>query len=300
MNRYLATDAGFRSVPRLIGAATYHGAEGAIPLELVQEHAGEHRDGWTALLQLLERRDADSLDFIARLGAVTAEMHVALAAAPADSPLTPQPVSQRDIDGWKSQFLRSAEETDWLIGERVAALSARSQEAARKYLGSTRNWNERGHGYDVLLGTYKTRVHGDYHLGQVLVTSDGRLLVVDFEGEPQRPAWEREAKYSPLKDVAGMLRSMSYATGVVARTIETEGDSASLRWLEEWENEARNRFLSTYREVISAAAVPAAPHDVDAFTKAVSALEADKALYEVRYELSSRPDWAWIPLESLE
>ncbi|HET9660079.1 MAG TPA: phosphotransferase [Thermomicrobiales bacterium] len=300
MNRFLSSEAGFRSIPKLIGSATYHGSAGAIPLALVQEHAGDHRDGWTALLYYLRNRDADSLAFVERLGAVTAEMHVALAAAPADSPLAPELVSQNDIDGWKTQLLRAAEETDWLIGERVQALPDRSKAAARNYLASTRNWNERAHGYDVLLGAYKTRVHGDYHLGQVLVTADRRLLVVDFEGEPQRPAWEREAKYSPLKDVAGMLRSLSYATGVAADAIETGSGSESLRWLEQWEDDARNRFLSAYRRVVSVSAVPIVPDDDEAFTNIVSALEMDKALYEVRYELSSRPDWAWLPLESLE
>ncbi len=145
-------------------------------------------------------------------------------------------------------------------------------------------------------GCYKTRVHGDYHLGQILVTKDGRLLVVDFEGEPHRPAHEREAKYSPLRDVAGMLRSLNYATGVVASSYDSQPDAASRGWLEAWERDARARFLSAYRKAIVASPVPIAPEDDEAFSKAVAALETDKALYEVRYELSSRPDWAWLPL----
>jgi maltose alpha-D-glucosyltransferase/alpha-amylase len=131
------------------------------------------------------------------------------------------------------------------------------------------------------------------------VTKDGRLLVVDFEGEPQRPAYEREAKYSPLKDVAGMLRSLSYATGVVASSLEVQTVAESRRWLDHWEQDARGRFLSGYRAAIATAAVPIAPQDDESFGKAVSALETDKAFYEVRYELSSRPDWAWLPIDSL-
>ena len=203
------------------------------------------------------------------------------------------------IEYWKSQFLRSAEETDWISGERLLALPERSQHSARDYLASERDWNDWSTGFDLLRGTYKTRVHGDYHLGQVLVTHDGRLLVVDFEGEPQRPAYEREAKYSPLKDVAGMLRSLNYATGVVASSLDVQAVAESRRWLDRWETEARSRFLAGYRAAIVTAAVPIAPQDDENFAKAVSALETDKAFYEVRYELSSRPDWAWLPIDSL-
>ncbi len=179
-------------------------------------------------------------------------------------------------------------------------LPDRSQTAAREYLDSPRDWNDRALGFDLLAGTSKTRVHGDYHLGQVLVTKDGRLLVVDFEGEPQRPAIEREAKYSPLKDVAAMLRSLNYATGMVASTLDVQTMAASRRWLDRWERDARDRFLLAYRTAIATSAVPIAPQDDDSFAKVISALETDKAFYEVRYELSSRPDWAWLPLDSLK
>jgi maltose alpha-D-glucosyltransferase/alpha-amylase len=299
MNRYLAAHAGFESVPKLIGCATYRGDAGELPLALIQQHVGDHRDCWTALTELLRHRAAGSLDIVAGLGMVTGEMHVALAAAPEKTPLAPEPVSADDIADWKRLFLRSAEETDWITGERLAALPDRSQLAAREYLASPRDWNERARGFEPLAETFKTRVHGDYHLGQVLITKDGRLLVVDFEGEPQRPAYEREAKYSPLKDVAGMLRSLNYATGVVASSLDVEAVAGSRRWLEQWEQEARSRFLSAYRRAIESTAVPIAPKDELSFERAVAALETDKAFYEVRYELSSRPDWAWLPIASL-
>ncbi|MCA9861273.1 MAG: phosphotransferase, partial [Thermomicrobiales bacterium] len=167
------------------------------------------------------------------------------------------------------------------------------------YLDRPRMWDERAHGYTLLDGLHKTRVHGDFHLGQVLVTKDGRLLVVDFEGEPQRPAFEREAKYSPLKDVAGMLRSMSYATGVVASSHDVQADAVSRAWLEDWERDARQRFLAAYRTAIAASPIPIAPEEESAFLEVLRTLETDKAFYEVRYELSSRPDWAWLPLDSI-
>ncbi len=200
---------------------------------------------------------------------------------------------------WRTAFLRSAEETDWITGERLQALPARSQQAASEYLGRCRDWKERSTWFDHLDGLYKTRVHGDYHLGQVLVTKDGRLLVVDFEGEPHRPAHERAAKYSPLRDVAGMLRSLNYAIGVVASSHDVQAVAASRSWLEHWELDARECFLAAYRIAIRTSPVPIVPSDDNAFTQAISVLETDKAFYEVRYELSSRPDWAWLPFDSL-
>lgn len=299
MNRYLASEAGFQSIPKLIGCATYHGADGDFPLALVQQHVGDHRDAWTALTEILRHRTVGSLEFVEGLGRVTGEMHVALAAAASHSPLAPTPVTESDLEEWKSHLLRSAEETLWITGERLSALPDRSQSSARELLTRPYDWSQRALGFEALRHSYKTRVHGDYHLGQVLVTKDGRLLVVDFEGEPQRPAYEREAKHSPLKDVAGMLRSLNYATGVVASALDVQTVAESRRWLDQWEQDARARFLSAYRQAIALTAVPIAPKSDDEFASAISALETDKALYEVRYELSSRPDWAWLPIESL-
>lgn len=300
LNRYLATEAGFASIPKLIASATYRGEIGEIPLMLVQQHVGDHRDTWTALTDLLRHRIGGSLEFVSSLGKVTGDMHVALASAPQHSPLCAEPIEISDVDGWKAAFRSSALETDWIVGERLNALPARSLQAAREYLDRPRDWNDVSTGFSELSGLFKTRIHGDYHLGQLLVTKDGRLLVVDFEGEPHRPASEREAKYSPLRDVAGMLRSLNYATGVVASSHDVQADAASRHWLEDWERQARLRFLDAYREAITPSPVPIAPSENSAFQRAIAVLEADKAFYEVRYELSSRPDWAWLPLDSLK
>jgi trehalose synthase-fused probable maltokinase len=300
MNRYLATEAGFVSIPKLIAAATYRGTIGEIPLMLVQQHVGDHRDAWSALTDLLRHRASGSLEFVEGLGRVTGEMHVALASAPDSSPLRSEPISDQDMLDWKASFLRSAQETDWITAERLLSLPARSSQAARDYLSRPRDWSERAGWFQELAGLQKTRIHGDYHLGQVLVTKDGRLLVVDFEGEPHRPANEREAKYSPLRDVAGMLRSLNYATGVVASSLDVQPEAASRRWLEQWEQSARTQFLKAYRKAIVASPAPIAPVDDNAFALALTALETDKAFYEVRYEVNSRPDWAWLPLDSLK
>ena len=120
------------------------------------------------------------------------------------------------------------------------------------------------------------RVHGDLHLGQVL-RAGGRWTLIDFEGEPSRPLAERRAPTSPLRDVAGMLRSLDYA----ARTAERETALVADLWL----TRARDAFLGAYGDVDPAL---------------LSAFELEKACYEIRYEAAMRPDWLWLPLAAVE
>jgi maltose alpha-D-glucosyltransferase/alpha-amylase len=145
----------------------------------------------------------------------------------------------------------------------------------------------------------RTRVHGDYHLGQVLCTN-GDFTILDFEGEPARTSAERRAKHSPLKDVAGMLRSFSYAAwvGLAQFTGSEPGEMARLAPLARtWEAAVSDAFLSAYRDVAGHGAM--LPADSTALTAVLDAYRLDKALYEVAYELNNRPAWVWVPLNAL-
>ena len=133
------------------------------------------------------------------------------------------------------------------------------------------------------------RIHGDLHLGQVLRSDEG-WFVLDFEGEPIRPGGERRARSSPLRDVAAMLRSFQYASAVAAN--EHGGDVRELA--EAWETRNRTAFVSGYTEGISDRGL--VPADPMAFDRVLAAFELDKAVYEVGYEQSHRPDWVAIPL----
>ncbi|HEV7862132.1 MAG TPA: phosphotransferase [Acidimicrobiia bacterium] len=137
------------------------------------------------------------------------------------------------------------------------------------------------------------RVHGDYHLGQVLRTDSG-WFVLDFEGEPARPLAERTRPSSPLKDVAGMLRSFSYAPAVALSYQEDDLTALGRAW------ESRNRdcFMSGYLRK-AAEREPILPTDPAVRSAVLAAFELDKALYEVAYERANRPDWAHIPLEAV-
>jgi maltokinase len=137
------------------------------------------------------------------------------------------------------------------------------------------------------------RVHGDYHLGQVLRTDHG-WYVLDFEGEPARPIEDRRRPSSPLKDVAGMLRSFHYATAVA----RTERDEAALEDLAAaWEERNRKAFLRGYVQAAGPGNI--LPSDPDFVDVVIAAFELEKAVYELGYERAYRPDWVHIPLAAL-
>jgi maltose alpha-D-glucosyltransferase/alpha-amylase len=148
-------------------------------------------------------------------------------------------------------------------------------------------------------GALRTRVHGDYHLGQVL-RAKGDFVLLDFEGEPARSLTERRAKQSAMKDVAGMLRSFSYAAyaGLARSTSRRPQDVEQLEpWARLWEAAVSAEFLDSYRKVTAGSAiVPAEEAD---FRRLLDVYLLDKALYELVYELNNRPAWVRIPLAGI-
>jgi maltose alpha-D-glucosyltransferase / alpha-amylase len=144
--------------------------------------------------------------------------------------------------------------------------------------------------------TRVARIHGDYHLGQILRTKND-FVILDFEGEPGRPLEERRRKHSPLKDVAGMLRSFSYAAyaGLLNYDRRRPDYFETLEpWARLWEQSTAAEFLRAYRNVAGIEAF--IPPDRLAFSKLLDAYLLDKALYELRYEMNTRPNWVRIPL----
>ena len=142
-------------------------------------------------------------------------------------------------------------------------------------------------------------MHGDYHLGQVLRVADD-FAILDFEGEPARTPAERREKQSPLKDVAGMLRSFSYATWVSLVQFtngEPEPFARLEPWARTWEWAASSVFLRAYRD--AAASSGLLPPSADGLTSLLNAYFMEKALYEILYELNNRPAWVWIPLRGI-
>jgi maltose alpha-D-glucosyltransferase/alpha-amylase len=150
-----------------------------------------------------------------------------------------------------------------------------------------------GHGAFV-----KTRYHGDLHLGQVLVAQDD-FVFVDFEGEPVRPFAERRMKSCVLRDVAGMLRSFSYAAHAAGLALDPRAathEAAAAR-LARWERDVKAAFREGY--AAAAAGLASVPSDGASFEALLDLFQIEKALYELRYEIANRPDWISIPLRGL-
>jgi trehalose synthase-fused probable maltokinase len=131
------------------------------------------------------------------------------------------------------------------------------------------------------------RHHGDFHLGQTL-WADEDWVILDFEGEPARSLPERRRKRSPLRDVAGMLRSFAYAASASPLLREVETPVA-------WEERARAEFLDGYRKTVEQHLVPSGT----AMDKLLRVFELEKAVYELRYELNNRPEWVKIPVAGI-
>src|SRR5262249_6117748 len=141
-------------------------------------------------------------------------------------------------------------------------------------------------------GGMRIRVHGDYHLGQVLHNEED-FVILDFEGEPSRSIAERRAKQSPLKDVAGMIRSFGYAAYAALFTFmvhsAAEEYTALEPWANTWEHWAADAFLNGYLAIIGD--TPLMPQGAANRSTLLAAFTLDKAMYELSYELNNRPDW---------
>ncbi len=222
---------------------------------------GRHPDQATQIAELLGRR--------------TAQLHTALATASGEpSPgFTPEPSSieaqHRDLDAVR----RSLVATQQALGGRPGPLAAPAGEVLRRFARLTEH----------VVDTSRIRIHGDLHLGQILWTGHD-VVFIDFEGEPARPMAERAVKRPGLVDVAGLLRSFDYA-----------GRNAGLD--QSWVADASRVLVDAYLDTIPVALAPSDPHDVALL---LDLFLLDKALYEIRYELVSRPDWLQLPLRAAE
>jgi maltose alpha-D-glucosyltransferase/alpha-amylase len=320
---------GYRNTPPLYGFVEYtHPDEENVAVAIAQQFVENQGDAWSGTLAYLQRffDRRDNMDisqqvespaltgienhphvdehelFLQRahtLGTRTAEMHLAFATPTGDPAFEPEPVTADDLAAWTAQARATAETSldalasnyervpeelragvDALLADREAILARLT---APEISGDVRN----------------TRYHGDYHLGQVLVVADD-YLIVDFEGEPGRELAQRRRKSSPLRDVAGMLRSINYAKVAAVRgnTEDRAADTSALEPLaDDWERRSTAAFLDGYRTTIAGcASYPSEPSHAQAL---LELFVLEKAFYEISYELANRPAWLRIPLEGI-
>jgi len=316
MGLYLTEVVRFPNCAPLAGVMEYVGNDGHTKvLGMLQAYVGNQGDGWTYALEYLRRhleehrtapatddlpRDAHQafLILIKTLAQRTAQLHAALASTTDNPDFAPQPLTHADFEGYREGAVRELRGALDLLKSALEQIPAPDRPKAKDVLALQDRLLAR---FEAVVAEEtagrKIRIHGDYHLGQVLVTRND-FVIVDFEGEPGHSVEERRAKQSPLRDVAGMLRSFSYVEHSALRSAaHDEVEFTKLAPLAQaWTRQVREAFLSAY----DAEAKPSALYG--AFTSGRGLLglfELEKALYELRYELNNRPSWAGIPLQGI-
>ncbi|WP_445288041.1 maltose alpha-D-glucosyltransferase [Variovorax atrisoli] len=305
MGRFLTEVARYPHCVPVLGALEYMTADGrTMTLAMVQRYVANQGDGWDYTLGYLERflrdvatSDSDApevaavhggfLALMAKLGRRTAELHEALASRTGAAAFDPEPLSATHVAGFKARAAADATATLEMLRERFEQLPPAAQTDARmllhagEALRASIEAKQPAEGGGVM-----SRYHGDYHLGQVLV-KDNDFVIIDFEGEPARSFDERRMKGSPLRDVAGMLRSFNYARwSALRRVAQSTQEAERLAGPAiAWEQATRDAFLAGYGLALDG--------------ELLALFELEKALYELRYELGNRLDWAQVPLHGV-
>jgi maltokinase len=281
MLRFL-TEHGFANVAALGGWYAYSGGPLGATLGILQEFVLDGIDGWGLALDEISSAPERFGGRLRRLGEVTGVMHTVLASDSNDAAFAPETPSVEalalltaTVDEEIERVFVSLPEDD----ERLAPIAGRGEEVREQlrlltYAGSAGK---------------AIRTHGDYHLGQTL-WSEGDWVILDFEGEPARSLTERRRKRSPLRDVAGMLRSFAY----VASAVEL---LRGLRAPDGWEEAARATFLEGYLATVDPVLLPSGQVAIE---RLLAVYELEKAVYELRYELDNRPDWVGIPVAGIQ
>ncbi len=317
--RFLTEKAGFSNTPPLLGAVEHVGDDGAsTALCIVQGFVRNQGSGWDFTLHHLERMyenegalqsdieagipDLNEVYFVLAetLGVRTGELHRAFALNTGDPAFDPEPITVTDLRAWTDQVRTFADDAMTVLQQGLGNLRERDRELAESVLA------RRGELLEIIsslaperVSAVKTRYHGDYHLGQVLIVQDD-WHIIDFEGEPLRSLAERREKHTPLKDVAGMLRSIDYAAwaALFRQTTETPEHLEELRPLaEEWQARTVDAYLRGYDRATEGCR--SRPEDDEHMQALLDLFIIEKAAYEVRYEVGNRPTWVRIPLLGL-
>jgi maltose alpha-D-glucosyltransferase/alpha-amylase len=318
VGRFLTEVAGFQNTPPTLGSAEIVAEDGTTSaVAILQTFVRNQGDAWALTMSQLTR-ELDTLAFAPAeedvsleevfapyqryaeiLGRRTGEMHVAFATPTEDAAFAVEPLTEDDVAVAAADARDQAERAFAALGrltnisgpsrDLVDALLAR-REACLSLVGSLAAEPK---------GAVKTRIHGDYHLGQVLIVQDD-VMIVDFEGEPSRPAEERRAKASPLRDVAGMLRSFAYAADSATREVANRLPESAPRiaaLAAEWLRQSEASFLKAYEDAADGSQVWVA--DDESRTRLMRLHLLGKALYEVNYEANNRPDWIETPIRGV-
>jgi maltose alpha-D-glucosyltransferase/alpha-amylase len=321
MSRFLVERAGFANTPPPLAtielALDADGPE-TTALGVLFGLVRNQGDGWTQALDYLTRYLDDALSsgggspglpdpdlfFLSlarQLGIRTAEMHRALAEHAGDDPaFTPEPISREDVTQWRGELDAAAGQVLAALERERHRLPGPAQGLAERLLAAREPlFAQIRTLIPEAIEAQKTRLHGDFHLGQVIVVQND-FFILDFEGEPARPMAERRRKGSPLRDVAGMIRSFDYAVATALRRFTDRGPAADprmTRLAESWRQHAIDGFRAAYRRTMRGC--PAYPASKRLARQMTSFFMLERAVYEISYELANRPGWVEIPLKGV-
>jgi trehalose synthase-fused probable maltokinase len=275
MLRFLS-ERDFENIATLSGWYDYTGELMQATLGILQEFVAEARDGWQLALD-------DPLGLLHRLpelGTATGRMHSVLASDASDPAFAPEEPSDEALALLTATIDEQIERVflDLPDHPALAPIAGRGEEVRDRLQMMSH----------VGVGGRLIRHHGDYHLGQTMLRDAG-WVILDFEGEPARTLLERRRKRSPLRDVAGMLRSFAYAASASELMRGVPAPAG-------WEERARKAFLDAYFEAVEPTLLPAGQAAIE---KLLAIFELEKAVYELRYELNNRPDWVPIPVAGI-
>ena len=304
----LFAQGGFRETPEPMGDVAYYGRSGKIYLAYASRFIPDSEDAWSRYNRLfsdLLRRSTEDHSFEEKfpvefiraadsLGKLTGRMHRALSSIGSQN-FTPEGVEETDITRVTNQIREYLENARAMIGEREDISTRVRMKFALDKWSPTLEYAE-----DYLLSklreshAQKIRVHGDYHLGQILMAGDS-YYVIDFEGEPMKDISERIRKYPPEKDIAGMIRSLDY---LLQSVFKLNGIGGSEEFINSTRVRAENAFVDAYRETVGAdlGLLGSDPEFADMMLRM---FVAEKSAYELLYELNNRPDWVKVPLNSI-
>ncbi len=274
------TEKGFENIAQLAGWYAYQGKPMDATLGILQRYVVGGVDGWELALDMISSDPDEFASRLRRLGEVTGHMHSVLGSDSADANFSPEDTSSESLGLLTATVDEEIERIFLDLPEDIPELDP--------IRGRGEEVRERLRLLTHIGGTGRViRHHGDFHLGQTLWAGDD-WVILDFEGEPARSLPERRRKRSPLRDVAGMMRSFAYAaTAAELQRGVTPPDG--------WEGHAREEFLGGYRSTVDQSLVPTG----SAMDKLLTVFELEKAVYELRYELNNRPDWVRIPVAGI-
>lgn len=315
VGRFLTEIAGFANTPALMGSVELVEGEARSAIAIVHAFVENQGDAWTVTSAYLDRyvdeqrllaksdQPGDSeeqtpyLRYMSQTGRRVAEMQMALASHDEIEDFRPEPITPGDVRLWIDEIVTHAERAFEGLQQRRAGARESDRALIDQVLAERGRLRER---LEALLpeaaAALKIRLHGDFHLGQMLIVKDD-IFIIDFEGEPRRSLDERRRKAPAARDVAGLVRSIDYsATAALERALKVAPDENGklALALDAWRDRSTAAFLGAYRETMVDARLW--PTDAATANGILNFFLLEKAFYEIEYELAYRPEWLRVPL----